>query len=84
MHGVVAQSIFRSQNLQNTPGSEQPLLDVEASFRAAGARDSAPSAKREGFVAFPKMMAGMGHLTRICKDAFSWQAPYKRHVHERF
>ena len=22
------------------------------------------------FVAFPKMMAGVGHLKRICKDAF--------------
>ena len=32
--------------------------------------------KREGFVAFPRMMAGMGHLKRICKDAFSWQAQY--------
>ena len=28
-------------------------------------------AKREGFVAFPKTMAGVGHLKRICKDAFS-------------
>ena len=49
-----------------------PLLDVEASFCVAGARDSAPChkwAKREGFVAFPKMMAGVGHLKRICKDA---------------
>ena len=27
--------------------------------------------KREGFVASPKRMAGMGHLKRICKDAFS-------------
>ena len=69
MHGVVAQSTFRSQNLQNTPGSEQPLLDVEASFRVVGTRDSAPSAKHEGFVAFPKTMAGVGHLKRICKDA---------------
>ena len=44
------------------------------SFRVAGARDCAPlqkGAKREGFVAFPKTMAGMGHLKRICKDAFS-------------
>ena len=24
-----------------------------------------------GFVAFPKTMAGVGHLKRICKDAFS-------------
>ena len=27
--------------------------------------------KREGFVAFPKTMAGVGHLKRICKDTFS-------------
>ena len=27
--------------------------------------------KREGFVAFSKTMAGVGHLKRICKDAFS-------------
>jgi len=44
-----------------------PLLDVQVLFRVAGARDCA---KREGFVAFPKTMAGMGHL-RICKYAFS-------------
>ena len=50
-----------------------PLLDVEASFCVAGARDCAPCqkcSKREGFVAFPKMMAGVGHLKRIFKDAF--------------
>ena len=44
------------------------------SFRMAGARDCAPcqkAAKREGFVAFPKTMAGVGHLNTICKDAFS-------------
>ena len=27
--------------------------------------------KREGLVAFPKTMAGVGHLRRIWKDAFS-------------
>ena len=51
-----------------------PLLGVQMSFRMAGARDCAPCqkwAKREGFVAFPKTMAGVGHLKRICKDAFS-------------
>ena len=40
----------------------------------AGARDCAPcqkKAKCEGFVAFPKTMAGVGHLKRICEDAFS-------------
>ena len=51
-----------------------PLLEVQSSFRVAGARDCAPCqkwAKCEGFVACPKTMAGMGHLKRICKDAFS-------------
>ena len=50
------------------------LLDVEMSFRVAGARDCAPCqkwAKREGFVPFPKTMAGAEHLKKICKDAFS-------------
>ena len=43
------------------------------SFRVACARDCAPcqrSAKREGFVAFTKTMAGMGHLKKIWKVAF--------------
>jgi len=31
------------------------------------------------FVAFPKTMAGVGHL----KVHFPWQAQYKRHVHQR-
>ena len=51
-----------------------PLLEVQMSFRVAGARDCAPCqkwAKREVFVAFPQTMAGVGHLKRICKDAFS-------------
>ena len=50
-----------------------PLLEVQMSFRVAGARDCAPCqkwAKREGFVTFPKTMAGVGHLKRICQDAF--------------
>ena len=43
-----------------------PLLDIQISLRVAGARDCAPCqkwAKREGFVASPKRMAGMGHGT---------------------
>jgi len=51
-----------------------PLLDVQMSFRVAGARDCGPCqkrAKREVFVAFPKLMAGVGHSKRICKGAFS-------------
>ena len=51
-----------------------PLLGVEAPFCVASARNCAPCqklAKRDGFVALPKPMAGVGHLKRICKDAFS-------------
>ena len=47
---------------------------VQMSFRVAGARDCGPCqkwSKREGFVAFPKAMAGVGHLKRIWQDAFS-------------
>ena len=50
-----------------------PLLDVQRSFRVASARDCAPCqkwAKREGFVTFPKTMAGVGHWKGIFKDAF--------------
>ena len=51
-----------------------PLLEVQMCFRVARARDCGPCqkwAKREGFVAFPKTLEGVGHLKRICKDAFS-------------
>ena len=42
-----------------------PFLNVQVWFCVAGARDFACGqklAKREGFVAFPKTMAGVGHL----------------------
>ena len=42
-----------------------PLLEVQMPFCVAGARDCAPLqkwAKREGFVAFPKTIASMGHF----------------------
>ena len=67
VHAVVARSTFRSQNVKSTTCSDQ-FLKVEMSFCVAGARDCAPCqkwAKREGFVACPKMMAGVGHLKRI-------------------
>ena len=47
-------------NVQKTDGYGA-LLDVQMCFRVAGARDCAPWqkwAKREGFVAFPKTLAG--------------------------
>ena len=75
VHAVGAGNRFRSKNVKNATCS--PLLDTRTSFRVAGARDCGPcqkSAKRESFVAFPKTMAGVGHLKSICKDAFSLAA----------
>ena len=49
------------------------LLDVQMSFRVAGARDCAPSQRGQNvrvFVAVSETMAGVGHMQRICKDAF--------------
>ena len=45
-----------------------PLLDVQLAFSVAGVRNSAPCqkwAKREGFVADWKTLAGVGRLKRI-------------------
>ena len=64
---------FRSQKCKKLWGTERFLDVVQTCFCVAGARDCAPCqkwAEREGFVAFPKTMAGVGHLTRICKDGF--------------
>ena len=58
-----------------------PLLDVEAWFCVVGAKGSAPCqewAKREGFVAFPKTMAGVGHLKRI------WISRGRRNARDMF
>ena len=112
VHAVVARSAFRSQNAQNTQGSDHfwklrfgPLLEVAMSkkctplwrstFGTQNVQNTTCSrpfwrfrcvfawqaqgmghllkkwAKREGYVAFPKTMAGVGNLKRICKDAFS-------------
>ena len=72
VHGVVARSTFRCQKCKKLWGTER--FWTFRCFCVAGARDCGPCqkwAKHEGFVAFPKTMAGMGHVKRICKDAFS-------------
>ena len=47
-------------------------MEVRCRFawQAQGIVDLVKSEQNEGFVAFPKTMAGVGHLKRICKDAF--------------
>ena len=64
-----------------------PLLDVQMSFRVAGARECAPClkwAKREGFVAVQKMIAGgtfEGNLQRcILRGRRSTRDTWVRHV----
>ena len=71
LHAVVVRSTFPSEHVKNT--MLQPLSKVQMWFCVIGARDSAPCqkwAKRKGFVACPKTMAGMGHMQRNCKDAY--------------
>ena len=66
-----AKHILKSK-VQKTDGYGA-FLDVQMCFRVAGARDCAPCqkwAEREGFVTFPKAMAGVGNLKRIFKDEF--------------
>ena len=63
------------------------LLNVQMSFRVAGARDCGPCqkwAKREGFVAFQKTVAGVRHLKRIWKDDERWIFRGRRSARDMF
>ena len=66
---VVARSTFRSQKCKKLKGTGYgALLDVQMSFRVAGARDCAPCqkwAKRAGFVAFSTTTTTTPHYTPI-------------------
>ena len=73
VHAVVAAKHISKSKCTNTP-----RMDHFWTFRARFAWQAQgivhlvkSEPKREGFVAFPKTMAGVGHLKRICKDAFS-------------
>ena len=58
--------MYKTPQLRTTFGRS----DVVSRGRHKGLCTFSKSAKREGSVAFPKTMAGVGHLKRICKDAF--------------
>ena len=71
VHAVVAQSTFQSQKWKKLWGTERFWT-----FRCAFAWHAQCTLSKVSnmwgfFVALPKTMAGMGHLTRICKDGFS-------------
>ena len=72
VHAVVARRTFRSQKCKKLTGTEHFWT-----FRCAFAWQGQgivhllkSEQNREGFVAFPQTMASVGHLKRICKDAF--------------
>ena len=70
VHAVVARSTFRSQNVKNTTCR---TIFGRWTVVVAGATGSAPCqkrARREGFVAVSKALAGVGYLKRICNDAW--------------
>ena len=73
VHAVVARSTCRSENVQNTTCSRHFWrFRCRFAWQAQGIVHFVKNEqKREGFVAFPKTMVGVGHLKRICKDAFS-------------
>ena len=71
VHAVVVRSTFPSQKWKKN-WRVRSTLDIQMSFRVAGARDCASYqkwAKREGFVAVSKTMAGVRHLKRMGQDA---------------
>ena len=74
LHAVVGQSTFRSQKGKKMTGSEHFwTFRCRFAWQAQGiVRTLSRMSKTWGFcVAFPKAMAGVGHLKRVCKDAFS-------------
>ena len=72
VHAVLAQStFFEVTNVKNTQSSDYFWrFRCGFAWQAQGILHLAQKlAKRENFVEFPKMLADVGHLQRICKDA---------------
>ena len=67
----MARSTFRSQKCKKLRGTEHFTFGCRFAWQAQGIVHLVKSEKQkhEGFVAFPKTMAGVGHLKKICKDA---------------
>ena len=80
VHAGVARSTFPSQNVKTT--TWLGCSDVVSRGRPKEFCTCQKWAKREGFLACPKTMAGVG-IRRSGKMHVPWQAQYKRHVHQR-
>jgi len=59
--------MYKTHHVRTTFGGS----DVVSRGRRKGLCTLSKVTKREGSVTFPKAMAGVGHLQRICKDALS-------------
>jgi len=72
VYAVVAGSTVRSLNARSTTCSRRFwTVKRRCVWQAPGILHPAKSdQKPEGFAGFPKTMAGVGHLKRICKDGF--------------
>ena len=72
VHAVVALSTFRSQNVK-TPHVRTTFgrSDVVSRGRRKGLCTFSKVSKTWGFCSISKNTAGVGHLNRICQDAFS-------------
>ena len=60
-------NVYKTHHVRTTFGRS----DLVSRGRRKGLCTLSKVSKHEGLVAFPKTMAGVGHLKRICKDAFS-------------
>ena len=84
VHAVVARSTFRGQHVKHTTFSDHFwTFRCRFAWQAQGIVHCAPCqkwAEREGSVAFPKTMAGVGHWRGSGKMHFPWQAQYFRQV----
>ena len=71
MHAVVARSAFPGQDIKKHARTTFWRFRCGFAWQAHGILHLAKGgAKRKGFVASPKTVAGVGHLQRMCKDAF--------------
>jgi len=84
VHAVVARSAFRSQNVKNTAYSRHFwTFKCRFAWQAQGIVHLLKSEQNVSFVAFPRTMASVGHLKRICKDAFRVAGAVQKMVHQR-
>ena len=83
VHAVVARSTFQSQKCKKLTGSEHSwTFRCRFGGRRKGLCTLSTASKTWRFCSIPKTMAGVGHLQRIAKMHFAWQAQYKMFIRD--